>query len=152
VNNPESELKPDGVYVLRSTIITALFVTIVNIGYSQFYYEFTEFSSLDIIGMHYIATASLLSVSLAGMLFLILIRYSSKYKLLYISGVIGITIFSILMPLSPDLPDGQPTPLGFFELTAPMHLFTGVSAALFIPNWYNRRRIFFRFRKIKKNK
>lgn len=144
---PES--KPFAGGVAKNTVIVAILVALVNICYGYFYNELTGYSFSETIDSNSIFGASLLAILLAGAYFYFLSRWVSKYYLIYISSVIGITIFSILAPLSPELPNGTPTPVGFFEYTAPMHLLVGFSAAIFIPGRFRPYKYFKKSYKIK---
>jgi hypothetical protein len=103
------------------------------------YTGLTGFSIPEVIHFGSITGASVVPTIIGALCYFGLSRFTSKAKLIFTIAGIAFMLFSFLGPLSPELPDGTPTPEGFAGLTLPMHIIAGLVAVIFIPKYTYRK-------------
>lgn len=82
-----------------------------------------------------ITFSSMVPLLLAGTLYYLLERFTSKGALIFTSVSVLLTFLSLYSSFMTVMPDGTPVPAGFPVLSVPMHLIAGFSAAFGIPRF-----------------
>ncbi len=82
-----------------------------------------------------VGTSSVIPLLLAGVVYFLLEKYTSKGSLIFIITALILTVFSIYPNLQTTLPDGTAAPQNFALLSIPMHFIAGLAAAFGIPHF-----------------
>ncbi len=82
-----------------------------------------------------VCTSSIIPLLLAGVVYFLLEKYTSKGSLIFTITALILTVLSIYPNLQATLPDGTAAPQNFALLSIPMHFIAGLAAAFGIPHF-----------------
>lgn len=114
--------------LLTTGLISGIIAAILNIIYMNIHETVTSFSIPEVVNLGSISLASIIPGIFSGLYYFMLRRVSS-YKTafgIFVSTTIVLLGFSLIGPLSTELPDGSLTPYGFVGLTIPMHFICAI--------------------------
>ncbi|WP_291986446.1 hypothetical protein [Luteitalea sp.] len=119
-------------YVIGGTLAAAG-AAAANLAWRDAYPGLTGYPVPPLIDPTSVVVATVLSVLLAAGVYLLLSRGLVIATPLYVIGCLITAAASCVAPMTPVMPDGNPVPPGFPELTIPMHLIAGLMAAIVVP-------------------
>jgi hypothetical protein len=126
---------------LAGGAISGLLSAVLNGLYFAMFRSATDYQGLQ-PSLASIAVSSLFPSVLASLGYFVLTRFVRRPTPIFIGTTLLITAgsFAGLPPAS--MPDGSAVPAGFLAAIVPMHLIVGGLAALVIPWFASRRRVF----------
>ena len=114
-------------------LISGVVSTVLNNFYGFGYTALTGFRIPEVINVVSITSASMITTFVGALIYFALSRFTEMANLFFMVGGIVFALLSFVVPFSPTLPNGAPTPAGFAGLTAPMHLMAGIACVVLVP-------------------
>ena len=131
ITSPKREV--NAVRILLAGLAAGVSSTVICLFYKIVYTHYTGFSMDEFVNAGTITVACLAGAALAAMGFFLLSKAMSNPQTVFVFVVFLLMCASLLVPLSPTLPDRTTRPDDFTLLTLPMHVFAGIIITYLIP-------------------
>ena len=131
ITSPKREV--NAVRILLAGLAAAGSTTAICLFYKIVYTHYTGFSMDEFVNAGTITLACIAGSALGAMGYFLLSKLMSNPQSVFVFVVFVLMCVSLLVPLSPTLPDRTTTPEDFTMLTLPMHVFAGLIITYLIP-------------------
>ena len=120
--------------VLVAGTITALAAALLNALYDLCYTTITGIVLPGSFSIYTVMLASFVPGIIASLIYYGLTFYTAYPRVVFYVGGTVFLLLSLVGPLSPTLPNGQPVPTGFVGLAMPLHVIAGAVILIAMPH------------------
>ena len=131
ITSPKREV--NAVRILLAGLAAGASSTVICLFYKIVYTHYTAFRMDEFVNTGTITLACMAGAALAAMGYFLLSKLMANPQSVFVFVVFILMCVSLLVPLSPTLPDRTTTPEDFTLLTLPMHVFAGIIITYLIP-------------------
>jgi len=118
--------------------MTAFAAALLNALYALCYTTIAGVDLPNSFSLFAVMLASFVPGIVAALIYYGLKFYTDYPRVVFYVGGIVFLLLSLLGPLSPTLPNGQPVPTGFVGLAMPLHVIAGMLFLVFMPTLAQR--------------